>query len=81
MKCPQFAPNAASIMVGNSQYCATLFGITITFIIDRLYFKYFTSEIHGHLDVVVGIKNLFEIQADLYIRNSDITFHNRSIPL
>ena len=37
------------------------------------------SEVHGHVNVVFGIKNLSEIEANLNARNSAVTFLNRSV--
>ena len=39
------------------------------------------SKIQGHLDLLFGIVNLFEIEADLNVRKSDITLFSRSIPM
>ena len=39
-----------------------------------LKFLLLISEKHSHVDLVFGIKNLFEIEADLNARKSDTTF-------
>ena len=45
-------------------------------------FEIFTvvSEIHENVDLVLGIKNLFELEGVIDSRNSCLSFLNRSIP-
>ena len=45
-------------------------------------FEIFTlvSEIHENVDLVIGIKNLFEIEGVIDLRDSCVSFLNRSIP-
>ena len=38
------------------------------------------SEIHENVDLVIGIKNLFELEGVIYSQNSCVIFLNRSIP-
>ena len=68
--------------VGNDQQCAVHFVIPITMAIHSLHFEIFTlvSEIHGHVDLVYGIKILFELEAILNTRDSAIKFLNKSVP-
>ena len=79
----KFIVKATAIQVGNGQHCSILFVIPVIFIIHQLYFKMFTliSEIHCHVDLVFDIKNLFEIEAELNTRKSQITFLNWPIPI
>ena len=52
------------IQVGNGQYVGVLFVIPVILTIQNHRFKIFTivSEIHEDVDLVVGIKNLFELE-------------------
>ena len=45
-------------------------------------FEIFTlvSEIHENVDLVLGIKNLFELEGVIDSQNSCLSFLNRSIP-
>ena len=45
-------------------------------------FEIFTlvSEIHENVDLVIGIKNLFELEGVLDLQDSCVNFLNRSIP-
>ena len=45
-------------------------------------FEIFTlvSEIHENVDLVIGIKNLFELEGVIDSRDSCVNFLNRSIP-
>ena len=62
-----FTANTASIQVKNFQHCVILFVISVTIIVHQLHLEIFilVSEIHDHVGLVPGIKNLFEIVADL----------------
>ena len=57
---------------------AILFVIHITIVVHGLHFEILTlaSEIHGHMNLNIGITNLFGIGADQNIGKSNITFLN-----
>ena len=40
----------------------------------------FVSEIHENVDLVIGIKNLFELEGVIDSQDSGVNFLNRSIP-
>ena len=70
MKCkclhtlPKFASNTQRIQVGNGQYVGVLFVIPVIIDIHGHRFEIFTlvSEIHENVDLVLGIKNVFELR-------------------
>ena len=70
------------IQVGNGQYVGVLFLIPVIMTIQNHRFEIFTlvSEIHENVDLVIGIKNLFELESVIDSRDSCINFLNRSIP-
>ena len=70
------------IQVANGQYVGVLFVIPVIMTIQKHSVETFTlmSEIHENVDLVIGIKNLFELGViDLW--DSCVSFLNRSIPL
>ena len=79
---PQFASRTQRIQVGNGQFVSVLFLIPITVDIHRHRFKIYTlvSEIHENADLVLGIKNIFELEGVIYFRDCCFNFLNRSIP-
>ena len=64
---PKFASNTQRIQVGNGQYVSILFIIPIIVDIHSHRFKTYTlvSEIHENIDLVLGIKNVFESEGVL----------------
>ena len=60
---PKFASKTQRIQVGNEQYVSMLFIIPIVIDIHDLRFEIFTlvSEINENVDLVLGIKNIFEL--------------------
>ena len=61
---PKFATNVQKIQVGNGQCIGILFIIPVIVEIHRHRFKIYTlvSEIHENVDLVLGIKNVFELE-------------------
>ena len=61
---PKFTSSTRRIQVGNRQYVGVLFVIPIIITIKNNRFEIFTlvSEIHENVDLVLGIKNLFELE-------------------
>ena len=61
---PKFTSTTTRIQVGNRQYVGVLFVIPIIMTIQNHRFEIFTlvSEIHENVDLVIGIKNLFELE-------------------
>ena len=61
---PKFALKTQRIQVGNGQYVSVLFIIPVIIEIAGHRFKIYTlvSEIHDNVDLVLGIKNVFELE-------------------
>ena len=79
---PKFASNTQRIQVGNGQYVGVLFVILVIVDIHGHRFEIFTlvSEIHENVDVVLGIKNIFELEGVTDSCDSSFSFLNRSTP-
>ena len=71
------------IQVGNGQYVGVLFVIPVIIEINEHRFEVFTlvSEIFDNVDMVLGIKNLFEIEGVIDTRESSFRFLSRLIPI
>ena len=78
----KFAPTTQRIQVGNGQYVAGLFVIPVIIEIHGHLFEVFTmvSEIHDNVDLVLGMKNAYELEGMVDMRDSSFKFLNRSIP-
>ena len=61
---PKFTTKMQRIQVGNGQYVSMLFIIPVIIEIARHRFEIYTlvSEIHDNVDLVLGIKNIFELE-------------------
>ena len=79
---PKFTSSTRRSQVGNGQYVGVLFVIPIIITIKNHRYEIFTlvSEIHENVDLVLGIKNLFELEGVIDSWNSCLSFLNRSIP-
>ena len=79
---PKFSSNTHRIQVGNGQYVSVLFVIPVIIDIQGHRFKIFTlvSEIHDNVDLVMGMKNIFELEGVIDSRESCFSFLSRSIP-
>ena len=80
---PKFASKTQRIQVGNGQYVGVLFVIPVIVVINKHRLEVFTlvSEIFDNVDVVLGIKNLFEIEGVIDTRESSFRFLSRSNPI
>ena len=60
----KISSNIQRIQVGNGQYVSVLFVIPVIIDIHRQRFEIFTlvSEIHDNVDLVMGMKNIFELE-------------------
>ena len=71
------------IQVGNGQYVGVLFVIPV--IIEknkhRVRSVYIGIRIFDNVDMVLGIKNLFDIEGVIDTRESSFRFLSRSIPI
>ena len=70
------------IQVGNGQYVSVLFVIPVVIDIRSHRFEIFTlvSKIHDNVDVVMGMKNIFELEGVIDSRESCFSFLSRLIP-
>ena len=71
------------IQVGNGQYVGVLFVIPVIVEINGHRLEVFTlvSEIFDNIDMVLGIKNLCELEGVIDTRESSFRFLSRSIPI
>ena len=79
---PKFTSTTTRIQVGNRQYIGVLFIIPVIMTIQNHRFEIFTLvyKIHENVDLVIGIKNLFELEGVIDSWDSYVNFLNRSIP-
>ena len=79
---PKFSSNTQRIQVGNGQYVSVLFVIPVIIDIHGHRFKIFTlvSEIHDNVDLVMGMKNIFELEGVIDSQDSCFSFLSRLIP-
>ena len=79
---PKCVPTTQRIQVGNGQYVAVLFVIPVIIEIHRHLFEVFTlvSEIHDNVDLLLGMKNAYELEGIVDMRDFSFKFLNRSIP-
>ena len=78
---PKLTSNTQRIQLGNGQYVSVLFVIPVIIDIHRHRFEIFTlvSNIHDNVDLVMGMKNIFELEGIIDSRESCFSFLNRSI--
>ena len=71
------------LQVGNGQCISVLFVIPIIIEVHNHRFEIYTlvSEIHGNIDLVLGIKNIFELEGVINSRDCRFEFLNRSVPI
>ena len=80
---PKFASTTQRIQVGNGQCVSVLFIIPVIVDIHGHRFEIYTlvSEIHENVDLVLGIKNVFELEGVINSRDCCFKFLNRSVPI
>ena len=78
----KFALTTQRVQVCNGQYVAVLFVIPVIVDIHGHRFEVFTlvSEIHDNVDLVLGMKNAFELEGVIDMQDSSFKFLNRSLP-
>ena len=79
---PKFAFNTQRIQVDNGNYVGMLFVMQVILTIQKHRFEVFTlvSQIHENVDMVLGIKNIYEIEGVVDSGDSCLSFLNRSMP-
>ena len=82
-KYPKFHSTIRNLQVGNGELVAALFVIPFVFKIGKHLFEIYTlvSEIQQSMDLIIGVKNMFEIEGEVSCRTSQFKFLNRSLPL
>ena len=80
---PKFASETQGIQVGNGQYVGVLFVIPVIIEICSHRLEVFTLvlEIFDNVDMVLGIKNIFELEGVIDSWESCSRFLSRSIPI
>ena len=80
---PKFTSTTQRIQVGNGQCVSVLFIIAVIVDIHGHRFEIYTlvSEIHENVDLVLGIKNGFELECVINSRECCFKFLNRSVPI
>ena len=79
---PKFASKTQRIQVGNGHFISVLFLIPVIVDVHRHRFEIYilVSEIHENVYVVLGIKNMFELEGTVNSSDCCFSFLNRSIP-
>ena len=79
---PKFTSTIQRVQVGNGQCVAALLVIPVVIDVYGHIFELFTlvSQIHANVDLVLGMKNMFELKGVIDIWDSSFKFMNRSIP-
>ena len=80
---PKFMSKTQIIQVGNGQCVSILFIIPVIIDVHGHRFEIYTlvSEIHENIDLVLGIKNVFELEGVINSRDCCFKFFNRSVPI
>ena len=80
---PKFATTTQKIQVGNGQCIGVLFIIPVIVEIHGHRFEIYmlVSKIHENVDLVLGIKNVFELEGVINSRDCQFEFLNRSVPI
>ena len=80
---PKFASKTQRIQVGNGQCVSVLVIIPVIIDVHGHRFEVYTlvSEIHENVDLVLGIKNVFELEGVINSRDCCFNFLNRSLPI
>ena len=78
---PKFASRTQRIQVGNGQFISVLFILAIIVDIHGHRFKIDTlvSEIHENVDLVLGIKNISELEDVIHLQDCCFNFLNGSL--
>ena len=82
-KYPKFNSTVKNLQVGNGELVATLFVIPFVFKVVEHMFEVYTlvSEIQQNMDLILGVKNMFEIEGEVSCLTSQFRFLNRSLPI
>ena len=80
---PKFTSKTHRIQVGNGQCVSVLFIVPIIIDVHGHRFEIYTlvSEIHENVNLVLGIKNIFELEGVINSRDCCFKFLNRYLPI
>ena len=80
---PKFTSKTQRIQVENGQCVSVLFIIPVIIDVHGHRFEIYTlvSEIHKNVDLVLGIKNVFELEGVINFQDCCFKFLNRSVPI
>ena len=80
---PRYRTQAKTIIVGNGDKVDILFAIPTLMKIGEHIFEIFTlvAEIQPTMDIILGVKNMFELEGVYELTNLKYSFKNRSIPM
>ena len=80
---PKFAATTQKIQVGKGQCISVLFIIPVIIEVHGHRFEIYmlVSEIHENVDLVLGMKNVFELEGVINSRDCRFEFMNRSVPI
>ena len=80
---PKFNLMIRNLQVGNGELVVTFFVIPFIFKVGNHLFEVYTlvSEIQQNMDIILGVKNMFEIEGEASCRTSQFKFLNRSLPI
>ena len=80
---PKFASETQRIQVGNGQCVSVLFIIPVIIDVHGHRFEIYTlvSEIHENVNLVLGMKNVLELEDVINSRDCCFKFLNRSVPI
>ena len=80
---PKFASKTQKIQLRNGQFVSVLFVIPVIIEVHGHRFEIYTlvSEIHENVDLVLGIKNIFELEGVINLQDCCFKFLNRSLPI
>ena len=82
-KFPKFQSAIRHLQVGNGALVPALFVIPLVFKIRDHRFEVYTlvSEIQNKMDLILGVKNIFELEGIVNTRLCSVKFLNRSLPI
>ena len=80
---PKFQSAIRHLQVGNGALVPALFVIPLVFKIQGHIFEVYTlvSEIQDKMDLILGVKNIFELEGVINSRTCSVNFLNRSLPI
>ena len=80
---PKFQSAIRHLQVGNGALVPALFVIPLLFKVQGHIFEVYTlvSEIQDKMDLILGVKNIFELEGIVNSRTCSFNFLNRSLPI